>query len=141
MKKIDTLEELRAERIRLRARKLELESDIRLVFAEIKSDLQPLNMIKNGAASLFSNRTEGDIVGNTAGMITNFLLRNVLLRNSGFITRLVLPFLARNATANYVSEHKTKITDWLLHLYEKIRKKPEEKHKEPHYPESDQTFI
>lgn len=112
MRKIDNLVQLKAETRRLRAKKAMLETEIANNFNEIKHDLSPLTMIKKGAQKAVSSEQIG-LVNNSIAGIVGFVFSKVLLRNSGFITRLVIPFLAKNLTKNYVHDNKTKILGWL----------------------------
>lgn len=119
MKKINTLSELKAERVRLRQKKLFLEDEIENNFKELKESFAPLQLVTDGAAKMLVNKNNG-IANDAIGLISDFVLRKVFLRNSGFILRLILPLLARNTVSNLLTENKTKILGWLGDLILKM---------------------
>lgn len=122
MRKIENLAQLKAEQKRLRAKREMLEVEIENNFNEIKHDLSPLALINKGAKKALVSDQFG-IVNTSVGGIIDFLLKKVLLRNSGLITRLVIPFLAKNLSRNYVHDNKTKILGWFGSLITNLGKK------------------
>jgi hypothetical protein len=112
MRKIETLTELKAERIRLRQKKMRLESEIENNFNTLKESFAPLQLVTDGAAKMLVNKNHG-IANETISMILDFILKKVVLRNSGFILRLILPLIARNTANNLLTENKTKILGWI----------------------------
>jgi len=129
MNKINTITDLKAERIRLRLKSLQLEEEIRSNVDSIKASFAPLQLIKEGASNMFVNNNKG-LVNVGISSIVGFLMRNVLLRNSGFVVRLILPFIAKNTANNFVAQNKTKILGWMGNLFLKAVKK---KNKQPLY--------
>jgi hypothetical protein len=119
MRTIDNLTQLRAEVKRLRAKKEMLEDEIENNFKEIKQDFSPLSLINKGAQKVLVSDQFG-LVNTSVGGVVDFLLKKVLLRNSGLLARLVIPFLAKNLTKNYVHDHKTKILGWFGSLITKL---------------------
>jgi hypothetical protein len=125
MRTINTLEELKAERLRLKMRKALLETEIRNNFNEIKEDLKPLQLLTKGAGKLLSSKDNG-IAGNSAGFLTEFIVKKLILKNSGFLTRLIVPYLAKNVASNVVEDNKPKIADWISGLLAKFMNKKTE---------------
>ncbi|HEX8515482.1 MAG TPA: hypothetical protein VF868_04725 [Bacteroidia bacterium] len=117
MRTINTLAELREERQRLYMRKVFLETEIKKDFSEIKESLKPMNILASH---------DNSIVGSSAGFLAEKLIKNVVLRNSGFITRLIVPFLAKNVASNLAEDNKPKITHWITDLIEKFTHKKAE---------------
>ena len=122
MNKIDSLADLRTERFRLRQKSFLLEEEIKNNFNELKSSFAPLQLIKDGAANMFVNNNNG-MMNTGISSIVGFLMRTVFLRNAGFITRLIVPFLAKNTANNFVADNKTKILGWMSDLFLKAVKK------------------
>ncbi len=122
MRRINTLAELKAEQKALKIKKAMLEAEIKKDFAEIKEDLEPLRLLTKGAKQVLSSKNNG-ILGGSAGMIADFITKNALLRNSGFLARFILPHLAKNVTSNYVEDNKSQITDWIGNLISKFTRK------------------
>ncbi len=122
MRKIDNQAQLKAELKRLRAKKELLEVEIENDFNEIKNDLSPLTLINKGAKKVLVSDQLG-LVNTSIGGVVDFLLKKIVLRNSGLITRLVIPFLAKNLTKNYVHDNKTKILGWFGSLITRLTEK------------------
>jgi len=122
MKRINTLEQLRAERKNLRYQQILLEKEIKKDLADIKTSLEPVRLVGSGIKKVLVSG-EKSILGTSAGSIVNFLTRNVLLKNSGFITRLIVPYLVKNATSSLVEDNKSKIVDWVSELITRFTKK------------------
>jgi hypothetical protein len=122
MRRINTLAELKAERKALMLKKADLESEIKKDIEGIKADLEPVLIIAKGMKSALSSKDNG-ILGKSAGSAADFISKHTIFRNSGFITRLIMPFLVKNVTSNVVENNKSKIIDWVDHLLSKIMKK------------------
>ncbi len=126
MRKINTLAELRAEQQLLRLRKTYLETEIKKGFAEIKEDLAPLKLLTKGAKDMLVNK-DHSILGASAGLAADLLTRNTFVKNSGFLAKLIVPLLVKNAASNIVDNNKERVTGWIETLIEKFtNKKPAE---------------
>lgn len=122
MRKVNTITELRAEQKRLQLKRLVLESEIKNGFVELKQSFGPLKMLTHGVGSTLSSKDNG-IIGTSVGSIAEFITRNIVLRNSGFLTRLIVPFLAKNTASNIAENNKSEIVDWVSNLISKFSKK------------------
>ncbi|MFL5764093.1 MAG: hypothetical protein ACJ77K_09140 [Bacteroidia bacterium] len=120
MRRINTLAELKAERKALILRKAELEASMKNDIEGIKADLEPVFAMAKGAKNFLSSK-DNSVLGTSAGTAANFIAKHTLFRNSGFITRLIMPFLVKNATSNIVEQNKSKIIDWVETLVSKFR--------------------
>jgi hypothetical protein len=122
MNKISTLAELKAEKQLLVMNKIFLETEIKKEFNELKNDLAPLKILTQGAGKVLSS-DQNKILGNSAGHLAELLAKNVFLRHSGFITRIIVPFLAKNTTSNFVEDNKSKIAGWIMKQVERFSNK------------------
>jgi hypothetical protein len=122
MRTINTYAELKQERQRLYLHKAFLEKEIRNDFNEIKEQLKPLQLLTKGASKVLSSK-DNSIVGNSVGSLTNFIVKNIVMRNSGFLARLIVPYLAKNVAGNIAEEKKPQITHWIEELISKFRQK------------------
>jgi hypothetical protein len=122
MKTINTIQELRAERARLRIQKDFLEEEIRGNVNDIKTWFQPLEAVRRGAGKMLINEHNG-IITDSIGQIVNLIGRRVIFRNSGIVTRLLIPYLMKNVTANIVSDNKDKILTWVFSFFSKNKNK------------------
>jgi len=111
MKRIDSPEQLRTERKRLHLRKKYLEIEIKRDFKEIKAGLEPAKLISEGAKKALAS-SENRLLGNSVGEVAN-LIAKTSLKHSGFLPRLIVPFLITNVTGNLVEKNKYQIMNWL----------------------------
>ena len=133
MATIRTLAELRAEQQILQARKIYLEAEIKRDFEDIKEELEPLRILTKGAKKMLSS-PDNTILGKSMGYVTDFIARNLVFRNAGLVTKLVLPFILKNTAANLVEDNKSKIVNGLANFVAKfIKKSPEQEIDENHY--------
>jgi hypothetical protein len=104
MNNITTYNDLVQERQRLSLLLEERKILVKTEFEEIKIKLKPLTNIVEVVEKMSSKDTSNPLVNAGISMGVNFLLKNVLLRNAGWITRLVLPVLAKNYLSHEVEE-------------------------------------
>lgn len=114
MKRINTLAELKAEQKVLRLRKTYLEAEMKKDFEGIKEDLAPLKLLTSNNNSL---------LGTSAGMAADFITSNTLVKNSGMLMKLIVPFLVKNATSNIVENNKSKVVGWVEGIISKFTHK------------------
>jgi hypothetical protein len=126
MTRINSIEELKAKQQELRSRKIVLESEIINDYEAFKLDLEPLKLLTKSAGKILVSKDNG-ILGNSLSSIADFITNNVLLKNSGLLTRLIIPYLVKNTTGNLVENNKSKITGWLSNKISKFVS--EKKHK------------
>lgn len=125
MMKINSYADLKIEQKRLLQRKEVLETEIITDFEKFKEELEPLSSFTKGVGNILVSKNNG-ILGNSLGSIANFITKNVLLKNSGFITRLIVPYLVKNSTSSLVENNKSKIVDWVGNVFSKFAgKKPD----------------
>ena len=104
MNNITTYNDLVQERQRLSLLLEERKILVKTEFEEIKIKLKPLTNIVEVVEKMSSKDTSNPLLNAGISMGVNFLLKNVLLRNAGWITRLVLPVLAKNYLSHEVEE-------------------------------------
>jgi len=129
MRRINTLAELRFEQRALRSKALNLEAEIKQDLHAIKEMFAPLKMITNGAESVLVSKDNG-LLGNSAGFVADFLARNVLFKNSGLLTKLIVPYLAKNFAGTVVDNNKSAIVGWVGGLISKFGKNRKDKKEE-----------
>ena len=104
MNNITTYNDLVQEKQRLSLLLEERKILVKTEFEEIKLKLKPLTHIVEVVEKMSSKDTSNPFINAGISMGVNFLLKNVLLRNAGWITRLVLPVLAKNYLTHEVEE-------------------------------------
>ena len=125
MKKINTLQELKSERLRLMQNRMNLEIQIKDDFQEVKNHFSPSRLIPEGVSKFMINKNHG-IVNDSVGLLVDLIVGKVLFRNAGFLTKLIVPFFARNAASNLVTDNKDKIVSWFGNLFSKSGKNGKE---------------
>lgn len=119
MRKIETISELRTERKRLRESIRRYENSMKADVENLRTSLEPVNMIMNTVGKSFRSQNN-NMINKTVGFTVDTLLRKILLRNSNFIVRMLVPFLAKNIASNYVTDHQTDILGWLRQKASKL---------------------
>ncbi|MCW3103791.1 MAG: hypothetical protein JWO09_2231 [Bacteroidetes bacterium] len=122
MRTINTLAELKEERQRLYMRQAFLETEIKTNFNEMKEQLKPVHHLAQTAGKFLSSK-DNSVVGDSVGFITNALVKNVILKNAGFITKLIVPYLAKNVASNVAEDNKPKIAGWISDMIAKFMPK------------------
>lgn len=123
MRRINTLDDLRAERKRLLFRRMNLEREIKNDFQELKESFEPVNFIANGAKKTLGS-TQNHLLGDTIGLATNIITK-AALRNSGAIPRIVVPLLVKALASKLVERNKTRIFNWIGNVASRVSgKKP-----------------
>ena len=122
MTRINSFSDLKIEQKRLQLRRSALEAEIINDLEKLKEELEPLKSFTKSAGNILLSKNNG-ILGNSLGSIANFITKNVLLKNSGFITRLIVPYLVKNSTSNLVENNKSNISNWIDILISKFAKK------------------
>ena len=79
---------------------------IQLDVQEIKNELKPATNILNFVGNVGESARKNPLLGFAMGMGTDLLLRKFLFNKVGFVAKLVLPFLVRNASSKIVSKTK-----------------------------------
>lgn len=111
MRKIDNLEQLRSERKRLHLRRKYLEEEIKKDFQEIKAGLDPAKLLSETARKAVAS-DENHLLGDSVGSVANLIAKSAM-KNTGFIPRLVVPFLIKNVTGNLIEKNKKEILGWI----------------------------
>jgi hypothetical protein len=116
--RINTYEELLEEKARLKAllkvQTAQIQDDIR----GIKEELKPITNITS-SLSMFFTRKAGGLLGQLGvNLLADGLVRKVLLSRSGWIIRLVVPFLIKNF-GSHIVDKPGKLLRKIKHLFGK----------------------
>lgn len=119
---INSIEDLQAEKIRLKGvialSKANMQQDISVIKHEISPARHTIGLINN----LLSSPKKG-ILNIGVGLAVDLILRRGLLARAGFLPRLVVPFLVRNASVNYIEKNSNTLTEKGLKWLKKITEK------------------
>lgn len=132
MKKIESLQQLKQQRMLSRMRIVELEERIKEDFEQIKEDLKPLNIAGKALRNMMSSENN-TVLGESIGLTVDTLIRKLLFRNSGFMTKLVVAFVVKNFARNLVTKNSENIIDWIQSLFLKLKNRNRHNHNGQHY--------
>ena len=125
--KIETIEDLMAERARLKNKVTISHLKLTNHFNVLKEELQPARQVVGYAKNLLvNNGNRKSLVGMGLRFGVNALLKNTILYRASWLTRLVVPYIANNVVANYVAKHDTEILENTVNwVKEKTSNEPE----------------
>ena len=110
--KIETIEDLMAERARLKNQVTISNIKLKNHFTILKEELQPARQVVGYAKNLLiNNGNRKNLVGMGLRFGVNAILRNTVLYRASWLTRLVVPYITNNVVANYVAKHDTEILE------------------------------
>ncbi len=96
MNKIETYADLLVEKDRLEAL-LSIQKDtIKMDMIQLKNDFQPTMDLLMFLSKITIKGKGNSLIATGVDMVSDFLLKNVLLAKSGWVVRLVVPYLAKN---------------------------------------------
>jgi hypothetical protein len=99
MKQIESLAVLNEERLRVKKRLVELENLIEQDMEIIRQDLRTLraagHVVKN-----FLVTSEDGVIGVSIGAAVDVLIKKILFRKSGWLTKFILSFILKNTAKN-----------------------------------------
>ena len=111
--KIESLEDVRAERVRLK-NQIELSrTHLKHEFGLIKRELNPIHQALGVVTDAFTTPRKG-LLSLGVGLGVDTVLKNVVLARAGWLPRLVVPFLVRNVATNYISKNKISVVEGML---------------------------
>ena len=119
---IQNLEDVRAERARLKNQIETSRMNLRLEFGAIKKELNPINQALGVVTDVFTTPKKG-LLSIGVGFGVDTVLKRVILARAGWLPRLVVPFLVRNVATNYISNHKASVVEGMLGWVKKATQK------------------
>ncbi|WP_428653137.1 hypothetical protein [Runella sp.] len=121
--KLETLDDLRAERARLK-NQLEL-SRVKMHnnITAIKTEINPARQAVGAISDLLTTPRKG-LLNVGVGIGVDLILRRGLLARAGWLPRLVVPFIARNIATNFIQKNKASLLENALIWVKKKTEKP-----------------
>jgi hypothetical protein len=130
--KIETIEDLMAERARLKNQVTISGIKLKNHFNILKEELQPARQVVGYAKNLLvNNGNRKSLVGMGLRFGVNAILKNTVLYRASWLTRLVVPYIANNVVSNYVAKHDTEILEDTVNW---VKEKTSNKSKQPKMP-------
>lgn len=119
---IQNLDDVRAERARLKNQIETSRMNLRHEFGVIKQELNPINQALGVVTDVFTTPRKG-LLSMGVGFGVDTVLKKVILARAGWLPRLVVPFLVKNVATNYISKHKTSVVEGMLGWVKKATRK------------------
>lgn len=104
MNNITTYNDLVLEKKRLKLMLEERKILVQIEFEEVKIRLKPLTHIIEVVEKITSKDKRNPLFNIGVDLGVNLLLKNLFLRNAGFIVKLIVPLLAKNYLSHEVEE-------------------------------------
>lgn len=119
---IQNLDDVRAERARLKNQIETSRMNLRQEFGVIKKELNPINQALGVVTDVFTTPRKG-LLSMGVGFGVDTILMKVVLARAGWLPRLIVPFLVKNVATNYISHHKTSVVEGMLGWVKKATRK------------------
>lgn len=119
MSNITSYQDLLIEKQRLTLLLYERKIELKTEFEQLKTKLQPLTNIIDFAEKVSTKDRKNPLINMGIDLGVNFLLKKVLLRNSGWIIKILMPLVVKNFLSHEVSEHP----NWIQKIGHFIKKK------------------
>ena len=87
---------------------------IRYEYMELKEHLQPIQRVISTVSDFATRDKKAWILNEAFGLMVDKLIKEVLLSNTGFITRNILPELIKNYSSHYLSVIQEKWVNELI---------------------------
>lgn len=110
--KIQNIDQYKAEKLRLENQIVVSKAKLSKDFEDLKAEINPVRQIAGASQQLFVQSSQNNVLVNFGlNLGVDAILRNLILRRASWITRLVVPFFAKNLLSNYVANHKGNLVE------------------------------
>lgn len=130
---IKSLADLKRERRRLKAEIAEHELLMKEDVAAFKETLQPLHAASKFVGKFVGSGHERTALNGIVDTAVTFALRNVVLARAGWLTKIVVPIIARKYANAKLDENKADIVDTVRGWLQKFRDKRSKQHTNGYY--------
>jgi uncharacterized coiled-coil protein SlyX len=121
--KVNNADELTQAIAELEIKAAAQKKDIEETFKKVSDNLKPVNLIRNGVRSVFSEEHRGDLVNAIFGLGTGMLSRKLLLgRTKGFLGKSVgkaVEWGIAGLVTNNAEKMKDKAAVWIDRIFKK----------------------
>lgn len=119
---IQNIDDLRAERARLKNQMELSKLYMQQQAAAIKTELNPARQAVGVIGDMLTSPQKG-LLNLGVGLGVDTIIRRGLLARAGWLPRLVIPFLARNLAANLIQKNRTSLVENALLWVKKVTDK------------------
>lgn len=121
MRKINNLADLKAEKSLLNMRLSVVEANLKVDIEWMKEEFRPIRTVGKLFSHAMINKSDG-ILNEGIRFTIDAVLKNLILSKTGWVTKLIVPFLVKNLSTNYILEKRPEIFGILRNLIRKARK-------------------
>ena len=123
--KLESLDDVRAERARLKNQLALSQVKMRKDITAIKTEINPARQAVGLLSDLLTTPKKG-LLSIGVGVWVDMLLKRGPLARAGWLPRLVVPFIARNVATNLIYKNRTSLLEKaLMWVKKKTEKKPD----------------
>lgn len=120
---IQNINDLRAERARLKNQLQLSQIYMRRELAAIKTEINPARQAVGMIGDMLTAPQKG-LLNVGVGIGIDTVIRRGLLARAGWLPRLIIPFIARNVASNLIQKNRTSIVENALMWVKKVTDKP-----------------
>lgn len=119
--KINSVEDLRREKKRLKLELKKTELLIKEDFAWAKNELAPLRVAGKFVGNALVNKNNG-LVNDGLRILIDTVVKNLVLSRAGWITKMIVPFVLKNLSTNYIKDRKPEVLASIRNLLGRARR-------------------
>lgn len=93
---------------------------------EIKDKIRPVTEVAAQATKLLIPSGDQSMLTKILNTAVDVLMKNVIMRRSGWLTKAIIPFLVHNLSSHFVADNKNGIMQKIMKWFSKSRKKSKE---------------
>lgn len=105
-KRIQTYQDLEEEEQRLEGLLAAQQELIRIEFRALRDDFRPALTTVNTFSKLFTRRKDDTLLGAGTERMIDFVFNRFVLNKAGWLTRFVVPILAKNVSSHIVADNR-----------------------------------
>ena len=120
-RKIKNIKDLRAEQTRLKLELSVAEETLKEDLKWAREELRPARIAGSLLNKALGNNQHG-LIKDGVKITVDTVVKDLLLAKSGWITRLVVPWVVKNLSSNYLADKSPEIFGVLRKLIRKVRK-------------------
>jgi hypothetical protein len=122
-KSINTYEELMQEKERLKILFKVQKEVIREDINEIKEELAPVKKAISVGSKFFTKESGNVLLNATSNTLIDLVVKKFLLARSGWLMKIVVPFLAKNYSSHVIDDNKDTIIAKIMSFFKRKKDK------------------
>ena len=116
MKKINSYDELVQRQHQMQELLTAQKELVKYDFDQLKTDLKPASAALKFVSNITSMDRSNPLINEGIDKVVDLVLKKVILARSGWITKLLIPFLVKNYSSHFLADHKDELIGKLVSL-------------------------